>query len=99
METLFIETRRKFKDSEIKYNLLDNLPGKTISLAATVQYIELIPKVKSYLESKNKKVLLRKGAFHDGHVLGCNSTALDNSADTLLLITDCGKTCITVLAL
>jgi len=88
MEVLFIETKKKFKDSEIKYNLLDNLEGKTVSLAATIQYIGLIPKVKEYLESKGKKVVTKEGAHYKGHVLGCNSSALDNSADTLLMITD-----------
>ncbi len=88
MKAIFIETRRKFKDSEIKYNLLDNLKGKTISLTATVQYIGLIPKIKSYLESKGKKVIIKQGAYYKAHVLGCNSSAFDNSADTLLMITD-----------
>lgn len=88
VRVLFIETKRKFKDSDIKLELLDKLPGKTIALAATIQYIELLPKVKSYLESKNKKVIIKKGAYYEGHILGCNSSALDKSADTLLMITD-----------
>ena len=88
MKTIFIETKRKFKDSDIKLELLDTLKGKTIALAATIQYIDLIPKVKSYLESKGKKVITKQGAYYEGHVLGCNSSALDKSADTLLLITD-----------
>jgi len=86
MKPLYIETRRKFKDIDL--SILDKLPGKTISLAATIQYIGLIPKVKKYLESKGKKVILKKGAYYEGHVLGCNSSALDNSTDTLLIITD-----------
>jgi len=88
MKTLFIETKRKFKDSDIDLSILDKLPGKTIAIAATIQYIDLIPKVKSYLESKGKKVITKQGAYYEGHVLGCNSSALDKSADTLLLITD-----------
>jgi len=83
---LFIETRRRFKDIDL--SILDKLPGKTISLAATIQYMGLIPKVKEYLESKGKEVTLREGAYYEGHVLGCNSSAFDNSADTLLMITD-----------
>ncbi len=88
MKTIFIETKRKFENSKIKYNLLDKLPGKTIALAATIQYIDLIPEVKSHLESLNKKVVIKQGAYHKGHVLGCNSSALDKSADTILIITD-----------
>jgi len=88
MKTLFVETQRKFKESEINLNLLNKLPGEKISLAATIQYIGLIPKVKSYLKSKGKKVIIKKGAYYPGHILGCNSSAFNKSADTLLLITD-----------
>ena len=88
MKTLFIETRKKFDDSKIKYELLDELPGKSISLAGTVQYLDLIPKIKAYLESLGKKIMIRKGAYHEAHVLGCNSSAFDKSADVLLMITD-----------
>ena len=88
MKTLFIETRKKFNDSEIKYELLEKLPGNTISIAATVQYLDLVPKVKIYLETLGGKVLIKKGAHYDAHVLGCNSSAFDKSADTLLMITD-----------
>jgi len=88
VRVLFIETKRKFKDSDIKYNLLDDLKGETISLAATIQYIGLIPKIKSYLESKGKKVIIKQGAYYEGHVLGCNSSAFDKSADILLMTTD-----------
>ena len=88
VRVLFIEAKRKFKDSEIKYNLLDNLKGKTISLTATIQYIDLIPKVKSYLESKDKKVIIKQGAYYKAHILGCNSSAFDKSADILLMIAD-----------
>ena len=88
MRTLYIEAKRKFKDSDINLKLLDKIPGKTISLAATIQYIDLIPKVKSYLKSKNKIVTIKKGAHREGHVLGCNPSAFDKSADTLLLLTD-----------
>lgn len=88
VKVLFIETKRKFKDSKIKYNLLDKLKGKTISLVATIQYIDLIPKIKSYLESKGKKVIIKQGAYYKAHTLGCNSSAFDKSADILLMITD-----------
>jgi len=88
VRVLFIETKKKFEDSEIRYNLLDNLKGETISLAATIQYIGLIPKVKAYLESRGKKVIIKQGAYYEAHVLGCNSSAFDKSADTFLMITD-----------
>lgn len=86
MKPLHIETKRKFK--EINLKPLDTLKGKTISIAATIQYINLIPKIKQYLESKGKKVIIKQGAKYKAHILGCNSNALDKSADTILIITD-----------
>lgn len=86
MEKLFIEARKKFK--KLNLSILDSLPGKTISLAATVQYIDLIPKVKAYLEEKGKKVETKKGAFYQAHVIGCNPVAFNPKADTLLLLAD-----------
>ncbi|MFH0712114.1 MAG: diphthamide synthesis protein [archaeon] len=88
MKPLFIEAKKKFKDENINLKLLNELKGKTISLAATIQYIDLIPKVKTYLEKQGKKVIIKQGAHHEAHVLGCNSSALDKSADTILIITD-----------
>jgi len=88
MKTLLIEARQKFDESKIDFQELDKVKGKTVSLAATIQYIDLVPKIKKYLESIGKKVLIKKGAHYDAHVLGCNSTALDKDADTVLMITD-----------
>jgi len=87
MKTLFIECRKKIP---LKLNMssLNKLPGKTISLAATIQNIDFVSKVKSYLEKKHKKIILKKGAKYKAHVLGCNSSAFDKKADTLLLIAD-----------
>lgn len=88
MKPLLIEARRKFKDSDINLPLLKSLEGKTISVVATIQYIGLIPKVKSYLESLGKKVTIKSGPHQKGHVLGCNSIAIDKNSDTILMITD-----------
>jgi 2-(3-amino-3-carboxypropyl)histidine synthase len=86
MKVLHIETKKKFKDINLKP--LGKLKGKTISIAATIQYIDLIPKIKSYLESKGKKVIIKQGAHYNAHIIGCNSSALDKSADGVLIITD-----------
>ena len=88
MKIMHIEARRKFDLGKINFFLLDKLPGKTISLAATVQYFDLIPQIKKYLEKKGKKVIIKKGAYYKAHVLGCNSSAFDKNADILLLLTD-----------
>jgi len=88
MKIMHIEVRRKFELKKIKLALLDKLPGKTVSLAATVQYLNLIPKIKKYLEEKGKKVIIKKGAYHKAHVLGCNASAFDKNSDILLLLAD-----------
>ncbi len=88
---IYIEARRKFNkqaQDSINYEKLDKIQGKTISLAATIQYIDLIPKIKKYLESKSKKLIIKQGPAHKAHVLGCNTSAFDKNADTLLLLAD-----------
>ena len=87
MKTLFIEARRKFPKN-IDLSPLDKLKGKKISLAATIQYLDLVPLVKKYLEKKSKKAIIKPGAAYKAHVLGCNSNAFDKKADTLLLLAD-----------
>ena len=89
---LFIEARRKFSEKDkLDFSTLDSLPGKSVSLASTVQYLDLIPIIKKYLEKnpKNpKKVMIKQGAYHKAHVLGCQSQAFDLSADCFLLLAD-----------
>ncbi len=86
MKILHIETRKIL--GPIKFSVLAKLPGKTISLASTIQYLDFVPKIKSYLESKGKKVMIKKGAKYPAHILGCQSHAFNPKADTLLLLAD-----------
>ncbi|RMD46084.1 hypothetical protein D6829_00440 [Candidatus Pacearchaeota archaeon] len=88
MEKIFIEARRKFKDNELNLNVLKKIPGKKISLASTIQYLNLVPKVSSFLKSIGKEVIIKKGAFYRAQVLGCNSSAFERTADSLLLLAD-----------
>lgn len=88
MDKLFIEARKKFDFDSIKFNLLDDISGQKIALAATVQYLDLVDKVKEYLESRGKEVLIKKGAYYDAHVLGCNSNAFELGADSFLMLVD-----------
>ncbi len=87
MKTLFIETRKKFP-KDLDLSPLNQIPGQTISIAATIQYLDLIPKIKQYLEDRGKKTIIKQGAHHQAQVLGCQSQAFDKNADTLLLVTD-----------
>ncbi len=91
-KVVFIEARRKFSKKEsINLSGLDKLPGEIISLAATVQYLDLVLIVKKYLETSKKnpkKVLIQQGAYHKSHVLGCQSQAFNPNADCFLLLTD-----------
>ena len=86
MKKLFIEARKKFDN--IDFSKLDSLPGNTISLGATIQYLDLIPKLNQYLESKGKKAIIKQGAYYESHIIGCNPLAFDKKADTILLLAD-----------
>lgn len=87
-KVLFVEARKRFNLNKIRFLRLDTLPEGEISLAATVQYLDLVEPVKNYLESKGRKVSVGKGAYYDGHVLGCNPSAFDRSKEVLLLLCD-----------
>lgn len=85
-KVLFVEARKKLTD--IKLSELDNLPGGSISLSATIQYLNFIEPIKEYLESKGRSVFVKNGAYYKGHVLGCNPFAFDKSKDVFLLLCD-----------
>ncbi len=80
---LYIESR---SDADVDDSILDSLSSlpERVGLLATVQYLGLIPKVKSILESSGRKVLVGEGdnrIKHPGQVLGCNCTAAEAVAD------------------
>ena len=87
-EIIHIEARQKFNLNNVNLNALDKLPIGTISLAATVQYLDLVNPVKDYLEKQKRKVILKKGAYYNCHVLGCNPNAFDKKSEILLLLCD-----------
>ena len=89
MEVLHIEARKKFDFGKINWDALDDLKlSGSVSLAASVQYLDLLGEVKNYLEEKKIEVIIKKGAYHEGQVLGCNANAFDVSAENLLLLSD-----------
>ncbi len=80
---LYIESR---SDADVDGSILDSLSSlpERVGLLATVQYLGLIPKVKSILESSGRKVLVGEGdrrIMHPGQVLGCNCTSAEAIAD------------------
>ena len=50
MKKIYIEAKRNFDMEGVDFSLLDEFSGKTVSLAATIQYIDLLGPVKTYLE-------------------------------------------------
>jgi diphthamide biosynthesis enzyme Dph1/Dph2-like protein len=93
MKVLHIETRKKLAESDLNLSSLDELSQnksiKTISIASTIQYLDLLPIVQKYFSDKKIKVLLKKGSsVYTSQVLGCNADAFDKHADALLLLAD-----------
>ena len=89
---LYIEARKKFNLKDIDISQLDLLISKPnikkISLAATIQYLDLIPIIKKHIQNKHKskKITIKQGAYYKAHVLGCQSQAFDKKADILILL-------------
>ncbi len=82
-DVLYIESR---SDADVDDSILEGLSSlpDRVGLLATVQYLGLMPKVKSILESSGRKVLVGQGdkrIMHPGQVLGCNCTAAEAVAD------------------
>ncbi len=77
---LYIESR---SDADVDDSVLENLGDlpERVGLLATIQYLGLIPKVKSILESSGRTVLVGAGdrrICHPGQVLGCNCSAAES---------------------
>ncbi|MBE6522218.1 MAG: diphthamide biosynthesis enzyme Dph2 [Thermoplasmata archaeon] len=80
---LYIETR---SDADVDGSILGLLSGlpERIGMLATIQYLDLIPKVKSILEKSGRKVFVGTGdrrIAYPGQVLGCNGSSAEAVLD------------------
>ena len=80
---MYIESR---SDADIDDSIMDvlrDLP-KNVGLLATIQYLDLIPKVKGILEASGRNVYVGKGddrIAYPGQVLGCNCSSAESVID------------------
>ena len=80
---LYIESRSDADVDDSTLGLLSGLPER-IGLLATIQYLDLIPKVKSILEKSGRKVFVGTGdrrIAYPGQVLGCNCSSAEAVLD------------------
>ncbi|MBE6523820.1 MAG: diphthamide biosynthesis enzyme Dph2 [Thermoplasmata archaeon] len=80
---LYIESRSDADLSDDVLSALDALPQK-VGLLATIQYLDLLPKAKSLLESIGRTVFIGAGdqrIAYPGQVLGCNCSAAESILD------------------
>jgi 2-(3-amino-3-carboxypropyl)histidine synthase len=63
---------------------------RKIGIATTVQHIHQLDKMKKLFAKNGIKALTRKGkmALEEGQVLGCDGSALDSEAETLVIVAD-----------
>ena len=62
---------------------------KKIGLVASLQFVKTLPKIKSFLEERGKKVFIKKTLKYPGQILGCNLTAatsVEKDVDCFLCI-------------
>lgn len=65
-------------------NLKINHLPQNISLIATVQFIDFLPQLKKYLESKGKRVVIGHSqnlCLEQGQIIGCDTTAASSIED------------------
>jgi len=82
MKTLLISAKSKEDLIPVVVKSLRLLPQK-IGLITTIQFVDQLPKVKKFLESKNKKVVI------GGQILGCNvksAEKIDKKIDAFFYI-------------
>ena len=80
---LYIESRSDADVDDSILGLLSGLPER-IGLLVTIQYLDLIPKVKSILEKSGRKVFVGTGdrrIAYPGQVLGCNCSSAEAVLD------------------
>ena len=80
---LYIESRSDADLDESILDSLETLPEK-VGLLATIQYLDLIPKVRGILEASGRKVSVGKGDLriaYPGQVLGCNCSSAESVLD------------------
>jgi diphthamide biosynthesis enzyme Dph1/Dph2-like protein len=87
-EIMFIETRKIIDKSDIDFKKLEKFPEGNVSLAASVQYLGMLPFIEDFFIKQGRKVFIKQGAYYDGHVIGCQPQAFDLSADNFLLLCD-----------
>ena len=88
MEKLFLEARYNGK-IELNDSIVSMLP-ESVTLSASVQFLDSVEAVKSQLISAGKKVVLVKGAHskYPGQILGCDimNEKINISTDCILFI-------------
>ena len=80
---LYIESRSDANLGKEILPMLEILPQR-VGLLATIQYLDLLPKVKSMLESTGRTAIIGTGdrrIAYPGQVLGCNCTAAESISD------------------
>jgi len=94
MKSLFIETKCEGKinlTDKVGEELVSKLP-EVIVLAASVQYLDQLKQLKSYLEQKGRKVILFQSLHgkHPGQSLGCDiqKFEIDQDYDAFLYLGD-----------
>lgn len=80
---LYIESR---SDAVISDSVMDRLSGlpSTVGVLATIQYLDLIPRMVDLLESTGRKAFVGKGdsrICYPGQVLGCNCSSAEAVMD------------------
>lgn len=88
---LYIEARANVEVDDALKAHIDKIPQK-VGLLASVQYVHLLPKAKSLLESAGKTVFISTGdsrICYPGQVLGCNCSsalAVNDDVDGYLFL-------------
>ncbi|MFH0929490.1 MAG: diphthamide biosynthesis enzyme Dph2 [Candidatus Aenigmatarchaeota archaeon] len=85
----YVEMRQEYDTFPVLEKNIEKLKGERIGLVSAVQFLDSLKPAKNFLEKAGKKVVIGKGKYYDGQILGCDVSAaksIENNVDSFLYI-------------
>ena len=77
----YVELKQEFNPVPTLEKNFEKIKGEKIGLVATVQYLDSLKRAKEFLEKKGKIVIIGKGKFSNGQILGCETSSANSIED------------------
>jgi len=85
----YIELREDYDPIPVLEKELNKIKEEKIGLISSLQFLDSLEKAKKFLEEKEKTVIIGKGKFYPGQILGCDISSaktIENEVEAFLYI-------------